>query len=170
MNRNLLLLGLFILLVAGVASYVMTHLHSEGQADAPLAQPAPSPSAEPAATLALVAQAPPEITHPSTAEEPAREARNPFAVRTWEPPKPKVEPAPPPPPQAPPLPFRFIGKVIDGNTGTAFMLQHGERILAVKAGDEIDGTYKVEGYRNGQLEFLYRPLQIRQSLFVGSDS
>jgi len=163
-KRNLFLLGLLILLAAGAASYVMTLV--ESPAGAPIAQPVPPP----ATTSTVVAQATADNIKPATTEAPAREPLNPFAVRNWEPPKPKVEPAPPPPPQAPPLPFRFIGKVQDGDTGTAFMLQHGERIVAVKEGDEIDGTYKVEGYRNGQLEFLYRPLQIRQSLFVGYDS
>lgn len=158
------MIGLVILLAAGAASHLMT------QADVSTGTPPAQPVPRPVATSSVVAQEPAENTAPTAAEETARQSHNPFAVRTWEPPKPKAEPAPPPPPQAPPLPFRFIGKVQDSDTGTAFMLQQGERIVAVKEGDEIDGTYKVEGYRNGQLEFLYRPLQIRQSLFVGYDS
>lgn len=158
------MLGLLLLLAAAGAGYVL--MQEEGSASAPVAQSAPPPTSAPAA----VAEATPDSAKTAPADEPAKVPPNPFAARTWEPPKPKVEPAPPPPLQAPPLPFRFIGKVHDSDTGTAFMLQHGERIVAVKEGDEIDGTYKVEGYRNGQLEFLYRPLQIRQSLFVGYDS
>jgi hypothetical protein len=92
---------------------------------------------------------------------------NPFAVRTWEPPKPKTVSAPPPPPQAPPLPFRFIGKIKGDET--TFMLLHGQRLLDVREGDEIDGIYVIETYRNGQLDFVYRPLQIKQSLFVGTE-
>lgn len=93
-----------------------------------------------------------------------------FAVRTWEPPKPVVaRPMPPPPPQAPPLPFRFLGRIADPDKGTAFLLIHGEQILSVGVGDRIDDIYRVDKLEGGQLYFLYQPLKIRQSLAVGSD-
>lgn len=95
-----------------------------------------------------------------------------FAVRTWEPPKPVVaiaKPAPPPPPQAPPLPFRFLGKIADPDKGTAFLLIRGEEILSVGVGDTIDDRYRVDKLEAGQLYFHYQPLNIRQSLAVGPD-
>lgn len=105
-------------------------------------------------------------------KEAKKEIPNLFAVRNWEPPRPmnETKPAPPPPPQAPPLPFRYLGKVSDPERGMAFMLSYGDRVLSVKAGDVIDNLYKVEGFENGQLYFLYQPMNIRQSLFVGNDS
>lgn len=97
-----------------------------------------------------------------------------FGVRTWEPPKPVVvanpgPPPPPPPPQAPPLPYRLLGKIDDPQRGMTFMLTRGDEILSVVVGDTLDNTYRVDKFANGQLEFIYRPLAIRQTLFVGSD-
>lgn len=98
-----------------------------------------------------------------------------FAVRTWEPPRPVIDPktlppSPPPPPQAPPLPFRFIGKIVDPDAGTSYMLTSGNRVITVKVGDLVETTYRVESADHGLLTFLYQPMNIRQTLNVGSDS
>lgn len=110
--------------------------------------------------------------HPDAtlAESSGNDIADPFAVRSWEPSRPPTLPPPPPPPQAPPLPFRFIGKISDREAETAFMLRYGEQVLVVRVGDEVDSTYRVDNFRNGQLEFEYLPLQTKQLLFVGSDS
>src|SRR5262249_1203188 len=50
---------------------------------------------------------------------------------------------PPPPPQAPPLPFAYIGRLIEDTDTTVFLAQ-GERNLVVKPGEVIDNTYKLE--------------------------
>lgn len=93
-----------------------------------------------------------------------------FAVRTWEPPPPPPPPpAPPPPPQAPPLPFRFIGRIA-GDQETAYLLATSERVIPVRVGDIIDERYLVDKFEAGQLHLIYRPLQIRQTLFVGTGS
>lgn len=93
-----------------------------------------------------------------------------FAVRSWEPPPPPPPPpAPPPPPQAPPLPFRFIGRIAEG-PDTAFMLVRRDQVISVRVGDTIDALYHLEKFEGGQLHFMYRPLNIRQTLFVGTGS
>jgi hypothetical protein len=92
-----------------------------------------------------------------------------FAVRTWEPPKPPpAKPLPPPPPQAPPLPFRFVGRIDDPDRKPAFLLSAGNRVLSVTVGEEVDDIYRIEKYANGQLTFRYRPLDITQTLSVGT--
>ena len=97
-----------------------------------------------------------------------------FAVRTWEPPPPAPvmdnKSAQNLPPQAPPLPLRFLGRIIEPDRGTAFLLIQGDRIISVHVGDLIDGIYRVDKYENGQLHFFYRPMKIRQSLMIGNDS
>lgn len=95
-----------------------------------------------------------------------------FAVRTWEPPPPpppKPGPPPPPPqPQAPPLPFKFLGRIVDADRADAFLLAIQDRVLSVSVGDTIEDRYLLEKFAGGQLHFLYRPLNIRQTLTVGS--
>ena len=75
----------------------------------------------------------------------------------------------PPPrrPAAPPLPFRFIGKLDDSQQMLVF-LQRGENVHVVRVGDVIDGTYRVDGVTDDRMTLVYLPLQVTQSLNVGS--
>lgn len=103
------------------------------------------------------------------------ESRDIFAVQTWEPPAPEVVPVdtpppPPPPPEAPPLPFRFVGKLIEPGKAPVFFLARGEKVIAVQPGQRIDAEYQVGQYRDGTLQFMYLPMKIRQSLAIGSES
>lgn len=105
--------------------------------------------------------------------EPTENPTDIFAVRTWEPPAPIVEassaapPPPPPPPEAPPLPFRYLGKIAEPGEDVAFILAQGEKVISVSVGDAIDDTYKVVRHEGGELYFLFRPMQVQQSLSVG---
>jgi len=92
-----------------------------------------------------------------------------FSIQTWAPPAPAVKPLPPPPPQAPPLPYRYMGQINEAMDRT-FILVRGDQIHTVRVGDILDDTYVVEKFDHGQLHFLYRPMNTRQSLFVGLDS
>ena len=76
-------------------------------------------------------------------------------------------PPPPPKPMTPPLPFRFIGKLDDSQKIRVF-LQQGEKVHVVSKGDVIDGTYRVDGVTDDGMTLLYLPLQVTQSLSVGS--
>lgn len=93
-----------------------------------------------------------------------------FSSRSWyvppppPPPPPKVEP---PPPTAPPLPFSYIGRYVEAGVKIYF-LARGERVLTVKDGDVLDGIYLVEGEEGSTLKFLYLPLNIRQTVDIGS--
>lgn len=146
-----------------VGAKVATHNVSVVDAEARIVQAvAPAPASS----------APADDDSPAKRAESEKKIVDIFAVRTWEPPQPVVDikPAPPPPPQAPPLPFKFLGKIADPDKGTLYLLTRRDELLSVGVGDTIDGIYRIDKYDAGQLYFLYQPLNIRQSLAVGSDS
>jgi len=76
-------------------------------------------------------------------------------------------PTPPPAPQAPPLPFAFLGKLIDADKVSVF-LTSGDRNWVVRSGDTIDGTYRVEAIGDRTMTFTYLALDIRQELAIGA--
>jgi len=96
-----------------------------------------------------------------------------FRSRTWfvPPPPPPPEPAkgPPPPPSeptAPPLPFAFMGQVVEDQQ-VQVVLVRGDRLVTVRAGEKIDQNYRLESIQNGILTFVYLPLDIKQTLAIG---
>ncbi|HSO06743.1 MAG TPA: secretion system X translation initiation factor [Pelomicrobium sp.] len=96
-----------------------------------------------------------------------------FGSRSWytpPPPPPPVVAAPPPlppKPTAPPLPFRYVGRLAEtGEEGTYF-LSRGDDLVTVRAGDVIDDTYRVDAISGGAIEFTYIPLQQKQTLAIG---
>ena len=103
----------------------------------------------------------------------AREPHDAFESKSWyvpppppPPAPPRVEtPLPPPPPSAPPLPFSFLGQYQEDDR-QVILLMKGERMLLVKAGEIVEGTYRVEGVQGKLLTLVYIPLGIRQTLDV----
>lgn len=97
---------------------------------------------------------------------------DPFAPRSWSKPVPRRAVAAvetvivPPPPTAPPLPFVYLGS-ISGDEADAVFLAEGERSFVVRKGDEIDSTYRLEGFGNGGLTLTHLPTGIRQTLAIG---
>ena len=104
-------------------------------------------------------------------------AANAFEVRSWEPPPQRLSARelreqqaaapPPPPPQAPPLPFTYLGRLVDGATTTVF-LSEGGRDLAVTTGATVSGRWRLDAAGERALSFTYLPLGQRQSLSLGS--
>lgn len=98
-----------------------------------------------------------------------------FAAHSWRvaPAPPAFVPAqvalqpPPAPPMAPPLPFTFIGKLDDSERLLVFLLR-GEAVHVVGVGDVIDSDYQVEHIDATEMTLVYLPLQLTQSLAVGS--
>lgn len=102
-----------------------------------------------------------------------------FAPRSWARPPPPlpapapvaaVEAPPPPPPQAPPLPFKYLGRLEEAPGATRWYLLAGERLVVASVGDEIDGRYRVDGVSADQpllLRFTYLPLAQAQTLAIG---
>jgi len=138
--------------------------------------------AEPGATVASQADRPerPARAAPAAAEgtTPVPEVRldrlerraaaapagDPFQARSWES---KLVVArrslPPPPPQAPPLPFAYLGKLIDGEQTTVFLATR-DRNYVVRPGDTLDGRYRVEELEEDGVGLTYLPLGTRQTL------
>jgi len=91
-----------------------------------------------------------------------------FEAKSWYVPPPPPKPLPPPPPSAPPLPFAYMGKLIEDGQLTVFLTKQ-ERNYVVKAGDTIDGMYKVEALTPSMMTLVYLPLNIKQTLMIGGE-
>ena len=86
-----------------------------------------------------------------------------FTARSWQPPPPP--PPPPPKPTAPPLPFKYAGKLIEDKTVRVFLTQ-GDTTTLVAQGDTL-GNYDIERVTTSSVALLYRPLQEKQTLNFG---
>ena len=65
-------------------------------------------------------------------------------------------------PVAPPLPFRYLGKMLEDGKLSVF-LANGEESLTVRAGQRI-GDYRVDKVTDAEVVFTYLPLKTKQSL------
>ncbi len=98
----------------------------------------------------------------------AAPAGDPFQARSWEPALAVVKRnLPPPPPQAPPLPFTYLGKMIDGEQTTVFLTRQ-DRNYVVRLGDTLDGSYRVAKIEDEGLVLTYLPLGAEQTLPFGA--
>ncbi len=91
---------------------------------------------------------------------------NAFATRSWQPPPPKPVVQKVAEPKAPPLPFRYLGKVMENGTVTAFIAQDARTYLA-HAGDTVL-DYRVEEITPTQMTLVFLPLNEKQTLSFGS--
>ena len=91
---------------------------------------------------------------------------DPFAARSFNPAPPVQQsaaaPQAPARPEAPPLPFRYIGKLIEDGKTLVF-LANGEESLAVQAGQKV-GDYRIDNLGEHELVITYLPLKTRQTL------
>lgn len=74
---------------------------------------------------------------------------------------PSIRPAP----TAPPLPFTYLGKMIDGALITVFVSKNG-RNLTLKGGETIEGLYAVKSIDAQKVVFEYIPLNLEQILSI----
>lgn len=97
--------------------------------------------------------------------------QDPFAGKTWYvPPPPSPEPEiiqEAPKPTAPPLPFRYMGRMQEEGGQTVVYLTQGARAYSVSQGDTIDGTYRVDSISPSAVTLVYLPLNIKQNLNIG---
>lgn len=76
-------------------------------------------------------------------------------------------PAAPVAPIAPPMPYRFAGRlVMDGEE--EIFLARGRLAFAVKTGDVVEGTYRVESIGADIIELVYLPLGVKDRVVVNS--
>ena len=73
--------------------------------------------------------------------------------------------APPPQPVAPPLPFVYLGKMLEDGKITVFVT-NADRSYALKGGEVIDGVYTVLSVDAQKVTFQYMPLKAEQVLIL----
>ncbi len=74
-----------------------------------------------------------------------------------------LQPAAAPP--APPLPYRYIGRVVQNGKSEVLLLRGG-MLHSIGEGDEIDGEYRVERISGAVIQFTYLPAGSKQQLDV----
>jgi hypothetical protein len=82
------------------------------------------------------------------------------------PPAPKqvaAPPQPPPAPVAPAFPYQLIGRLVDGDQAQA-LLAGPNRSLAVKAGDVVDGQWRVDQVTERGLSLTWLPAKLNQTV------
>ena len=90
---------------------------------------------------------------------------DPFAPRSFAPPPPKMADAAPAKPTAPPLPFTYLGKVVDGDKTVVFVARADEN-YALEAGQTVAGSYRVDKITEAAVNFTYLPMKTRQTLTI----
>jgi hypothetical protein len=90
---------------------------------------------------------------------------------------PKAQPAPPiptqaviqapaPKPVAPPLPFKYLGLMVDRGQVIVF-LGRGDDLMSLKQGEVVANQYRVEDANEAAVTFTYLPLNEKQTLHFG---
>jgi len=93
-------------------------------------------------------------------------SRDLFSDRSWTPaPRPAAALAPPPP-MAPPVPFAYLGKRLEGEKWQVFLGRAGQTFV-VTAGSTIDNLYRVDSISPPNLSLTYLPLGQSQSVSIG---
>ncbi len=65
--------------------------------------------------------------------------------------------------KAPPLPFRYIGRIVEDGKIEVLLLR-GEHQFSVAAGDMLGTDYRVEAVNDQEVVLRYLPLDVRQRL------
>lgn len=68
-----------------------------------------------------------------------------------------------PAPSAPPLPFRYFGKVIENGKLEVFVMR-GDDVLSIAAGQKLDADYRVDRITDTAISFTYLPLKTQQTM------
>ena len=85
-----------------------------------------------------------------------------FAPRNFAPVVPRQAAAAPAKREAPPLPFKYLGKMVEDGKLSVF-LTNGDESITVHAGERV-GDYRVDKITEAEVRFTYLPLKTKQSL------
>ncbi|AOF82649.1 hypothetical protein BSY238_439 [Methyloversatilis sp. RAC08] len=165
-------------LIAALAATLAAVWYVAGLGDESDAEPSAADTRRPSSAARAVAAAgeAPGVLIAAAPERAAAEVgRDLFATHSFLPPAPSpaalaaiaARKGPPPAPVAPPLPFRYQGKLMEEGGITVFLAQ-GERILPARAGDLLNNQYRVESVTATAITFMFEPLKQRQTLTIGS--
>lgn len=87
-----------------------------------------------------------------------------FPSQSWRPPPPPAAPLPPPPPpQAPPVPYKYLGRWQEDGADIVFLAE-GDRTRAARLGDRLGGQWRVDGITGQVMTLTYLPLDQKRSL------
>lgn len=129
----------------------------------------PAAHAQPAAPTTINAAAVAPKKPQEAAPRLALARANLFPEQTWfipPPPPPPPPYVPPPPPQAPALPFSYMGRWQEAGQ-TTYYLMRGLLPVSVRAGQVLDGVWRLEPVTGSLLNFTYLPLNQTRSLRTG---
>jgi hypothetical protein len=87
-----------------------------------------------------------------------------FGAQSWQPEESKVEDARIAP-MAPPLPYRFAGRLMIEGKGQVF-LSKDDTAIPVAEGEILDGTYRVESITGERVTLVYLPLTSKISIAI----
>lgn len=172
-TNNKLRRSVLFIALAGVAAWSAWLAINEpaSDAEADLAEVAePAARAQPAAPTTTIDAAAVARKKPQQAAPRLALARaNLFPEQTWfiaPPPPPPPPYVPPPPPQAPALPFSYMGRWQEAGQ-TTYYLVRGMLPVSVRAGQVLDGVWRLEPVTGSLLNFTYLPLNQTRSLRTG---
>ena len=156
MRKTILVAGLGITVAASAAAILL----APGQSTEP---PAPVPQQ-------------PQLAHASDSPLgnglPVRRAIGASKGELFSSPPPPKRPAPvvapvrvdpPVPPSAPPMPYRFAGKIVVDGVAKV-VLAKGDRVFTVEPGERLDGGYRVDAIGPDEVALVYEPLGVRELL------
>ncbi len=88
-----------------------------------------------------------------------------FPAKSWyvPPPPPKIRPAP----VAPPLPFVYIGKIMEPGKNPTVILESQNRTYLVQENDAVGSNYRIDTIRPPVMTLTYIPLEIKQTMQIG---
>jgi hypothetical protein len=92
----------------------------------------------------------------------AAPAADPFAPKNFHPQPQQQQAAAPAKPEAPALPFRYLGKLIEDGKLSVF-LANGEETVTATAGARL-GDWRVDKVTENEVRFTYLPMKTKQSL------
>jgi hypothetical protein len=154
-RRQLIVLGVLLVTLAGVVVYNLNGSEPEPAAPAPSSSNPPRPAARGRQAPATTADELDVRVETLTAGRPAPEVsdRNPFRFRPAPPPPapkgPPPEPVapepsgPPPPPPLPPIPLKFIGVFEASRVGKVAALKDERGVYHAREGEIVIGQYRV---------------------------
>jgi hypothetical protein len=88
-----------------------------------------------------------------------------FARRSFVPARARQAAAAAPAPSAPPLPFRYIGQLIEDGKLEIILLRGAEHLTIAEPG-ALDAQYRVDALSETSIAFTYLPLNTRQTLDI----
>lgn len=151
--------------IALVATIIASVVDFSAPFSAPfLAPDAPEPTRQKTVNSTIRRDLPAVAETTVVREQYATQAGDLFAPHSWQPPPPP--PPKPAAPKAPPLPFLYLGKVLEGGEILVFLGQ-GPRTHLLRRGDVL-AEYKIDEITPAQITFVYLPLNEKQHLTFGS--